>query len=379
MGAGQISSLLAIWSAASFVAEIPTGALADVVGRRALIAVAEAARASAFAAWALWPGFAGFALGFAVWGVAGSLVSGALEALVYDSLAAHGQSRHFAAVLGRMRGAGLASQAGVAAAAWLLFAVGGYAPAMWASVAMSLLAAAMAARLPDRRSTDAARDRAPSDASCARAGSLGGVLRDGWRQVSRSRGARRAVIAVAALGGLDAAEEYFGLIIRGRGVPTGIVPFAEAAVCLFAAACGTAAAAGRGWSGYRIAAILGAGSVGIILAAGAPPGAAVGLIALYYGGGRLALVIYEARLQDELSESSRATATSMAALATELVCFAVYGAWALRETAGLAAVSLLAAGVVLWSAVAESRSAARDRRRRRGGRGRKIRAEANSK
>lgn len=393
MSAGQISSLMAIWSAVSFLAEIPTGALADRVDRRTLIVIAEIARAAGFAAWALWPSYAGFAVGFAIWGVAGSLISGAMEAMVYDSLAADGQSRHFATVLGRIRGAGLIAQVPIAGAASLLYAIGGYSLATWASVGMSLVAAVLALRLPDRRPIPATDRGEQRDSFAAARGriavdpvgvelveptgaarrwwrrrqrvrsepapdSIRGLLRDGWRQVSRAPSVRRAVIAVAALGGLDAVEEYFGLIIRGSGVSTGIVPFAAAAIYLFAAVCGAAAGLGRAWSGYWLAVLLGAGSIAFAFAIHAPPGAAIVLVALYYGAAKLVLVIYEARLQDELNESSRATATSMAALATEIVCFAVYAGWAIREVDGLVVVSLLAV-VVLVAVTAADRRAAR--------------------
>ena len=68
MSAGQISSLLAIWSAVSLVAEVPAGAVADRVDRRLLIAAAELVRSVGFAVWALWPGYPGFAMGFVLWG-----------------------------------------------------------------------------------------------------------------------------------------------------------------------------------------------------------------------------------------------------------------------------------------------------------------------
>lgn len=354
----QISSLLAIWSAASFLAEVPAGALADLLDRRAVIVAAEALRAAGFAVWALRPSYLGFAAGFVIWGIAGSLISGAMEALIYDRLAADGQARHFAAVLGRVRGAGLLAQAPVAAAAALMFALGGYMLAVWASVGASLAAAALASRLPDPRE-DPREDRRPDSAlrpgEGAGAASASALLRDGWRQVARRPAVRRAVISVATLGGLDAAEEYFGLILRSRGVPTGIVPFALAAVALCAAVCAVLAGRGRGWGGVRLVLLLAGGSAALALAACARASVAIGLVALYYGAGKLVLVVHEARLQHQLTESSRATATSMAALATEIACFAVYGAWAVRGAAGLVAAGVVAALILLVLTLADAR------------------------
>jgi len=81
-----VSALFALWSLTGFVLEVPSGALADATSRRALLVVAQLLTAAAFAVWVLAPSFAAFALGFALWGVAGALQSGALEALAYEEL-----------------------------------------------------------------------------------------------------------------------------------------------------------------------------------------------------------------------------------------------------------------------------------------------------
>jgi MFS family permease len=359
MSAGQISSLLAIWSAVSFVAEVPAGALADLVDRRLLIASAECVRACGFAAWALWPGYPGFALGFALWGLSGSFVSGSLEALLYDALAADGQAAQFAGILGRVRAAGLVAQLPVAGAAAGLFALGGYSLAAWCSAGMSIVAAAAALRLPNRRppptppADTRAGDARPADGSrpvapggAVHAPTWRGALRDGWAQVARSAVVRRAVLVVAVVDGLDAAEEYFALIVRDRGLPIEAVPFGVAAVYVFAAGCGAAAGLIRGWSPLWVALLLGGAGCALGAVVHVPQAAAIALLALYYGASRLVIVIAEARLQEVLEQGSRATATSIASLATEVACFAVYGAWAIHQVTGLAVLTVLVAAVV---------------------------------
>ena len=101
LSAGEISSLFAIWSVVAFACEVPTGALADVWSRKRLYALGELLTAAGYALWLIWPSYPGFALGFVLWGVGGSLSSGALEALVYEELDAEGRAGDYARIAGR--------------------------------------------------------------------------------------------------------------------------------------------------------------------------------------------------------------------------------------------------------------------------------------
>ena len=69
----------------------PSGAWADTVDRRHLLVLSAVVYAGAFSSWLLWPTFAGFALGFVLWGVSGSLMSGTFESLLYDELRGRGR------------------------------------------------------------------------------------------------------------------------------------------------------------------------------------------------------------------------------------------------------------------------------------------------
>ncbi|MEV4466483.1 MFS transporter [Micromonospora echinofusca] len=147
----QISSLFVIWSAASILLEVPSGAFADAVSRRLLLALAPVVTAAGFALWVLVPSYPAFAVGFVLWGAGGALASGALEALVFTELDRLGAAGRYARVIGRAK---TAETLGVLASILLAgpaFALGGYPAVGTASVLACLLAAAVATRLPEHR------------------------------------------------------------------------------------------------------------------------------------------------------------------------------------------------------------------------------------
>lgn len=216
----EISALFVLWGAVAVVAEVPSGALADRFSRRMAIVGAGLLQAAGYAVWLLAADFAGFAAGFVLWGIGGSLASGAFQALVYDGLRAAGEEGRYATVLGRCEAAGLAVQVPVAAAA-ALFEIGGYALAGWVSVGTCLAAAALATTLPEDRS------RAPADGNDGDdATGYVATLRAGLREVAERPRVRAIVLVTAALYGSEALEEYFGLLAADWGVSTGAVPLA---------------------------------------------------------------------------------------------------------------------------------------------------------
>ncbi|MGA8245717.1 MAG: MFS transporter, partial [Nocardioides sp.] len=151
VGATQISLLFVVWSATSFVFEVPSGAWADSFDRRRVLVVSAAIYAGGFACWMLWPTFPGFALGFVLWGLSSALMSGTFESLVYDELVVRGSPAAYPGLIGWAQSTALvANLLATASAAWLLH-VGGYALVGWTSVAICGLQALLAATLPVSR------------------------------------------------------------------------------------------------------------------------------------------------------------------------------------------------------------------------------------
>lgn len=100
----QISLLLMWWNVSALCLELPTGALADHWSRRKMLVAAPLVKMLCFVTWYLVDGsFALFALGFTFWSLGSSFVSGTLEAMLYDSLAALERTGEYEKVRGRQR------------------------------------------------------------------------------------------------------------------------------------------------------------------------------------------------------------------------------------------------------------------------------------
>ncbi|MGQ0574476.1 MAG: MFS transporter [Pseudonocardia sp.] len=347
LSVAQVSLLFAIWSGVGFVAEVPSGALADRYSRRAALVASGVAQAVGFGVWMALPGFAGFAAGFVLWGLGGTLASGAFEALLYDGLADAGAADQYARVNGWAVAAGLVAQVPVAVAATLLFTAGGYAAAGWVSVGLCLAAAALATRFPEPPRTGSGGDDSDDSDDEGGPGYLA-TLRAGLAEAAGSPGVRAAVVAVAALTGLDALEEYFGIVALDWGVPTALVPLATLAIPLAGAAGAALGGAANRLPAGALAATFAFGLV--LLGAAGLVAHPAGLVAVtaFYGLYRTVTVVADARLQERIASSSRATVTSVAALGTEVACFVVYGAWAVGGLLPVTVVWLAVAAALPW-------------------------------
>ena len=329
----QISLLFGIWSVTAFVTEIPAGALADRWSRRGVLVLGGVLQAAAFVVWTAAPEFWAFLTGFVVWGVAGALWSGAAEALVYDELAAVGAEDSFARVNGAMTAAEILVQIPTAAAATLLFAVGGYDLVGWVSVGCCLAAAALALRFPEAPRADDGEK-------------LLGTLRAGVRAAVRTPGLRVVVLAVALVGGIDAVEEYFPVMAADWGLSTTAVPAAALAVVLAGAVGAALGGRAEHLPSPVLLAALGAGGVLLLVAGAWARPVALGAVALFYALYLAVLVVAESRLQHRISGPRRATITSVAGLGVEMAALSVFGGWAVGGTTAIGVVVLAVVPVV---------------------------------
>jgi MFS family permease len=331
---GQISVLLALWSATAVLAEVPSGALADRWSRRGALVLAGVLQAAGYLLWIAVPSFPGFAAGLVVWGLGGALVSGAFEALLHDGLTAAGAGDQFGRVYGWVNAVDLLVQVPTAVVAAVLFDVGGFALVGWMSVATCLAAAVLAARLPE----------APRGADDDGPG-WWGMLRAGVAEASGSPAVRTALLLVVLLGGVDAVEEYFPLLARDWGVPDTVNPLAVLGIPLAGAA--GAALGGRAtrWRTRVVAGVLAAAAVALLTAALLAVPAGLAVVGVGYALYRLVLVVAETRLQEAITGPARATVTSVAGVGWQLSALVVFATYAVG---GL----VLLAGAVLVLATA---------------------------
>lgn len=320
LSGAQISTLFAIWSGVGLLAEVPTGALADRFSRRAALVVAAVLQAACHLLWVALPGFPAFAVGFVLWGLGGSLVSGAFEALLYENLDAAGAAEQYPRVQGRVARGGPARPATAAAGASILFPLGGYPLVGAVSTGCCLAAAGLAVGLPEP----------PRGRRHPVEGSYLGTLRSGIAEAAASPRVRIGVLVVAVVSGLDVVEEYFPLLALDWGVPAGVVPLAVLGIPLAGAA---GAALGAAASRLRPAVLTGLFAAAVVLLGAAvharsPVGLAA--VAVFYGVYRAVDVVVDVRLQIRIEDSStRATVTSVAGFGTDLFAIVLYAGWAL--------------------------------------------------
>jgi MFS family permease len=316
LSSGQIGQLLALWSVVTLLVDVPSGALADLVSRRVVLAVAAIANAVACAIWVLYPSFAIFAAGSALWGVSSAFRVGTLEALVYDELAAHGDEQQYARWSSLAHVGALTANVTAVLSAAPLFALAGYHGIGLVSAGTSMLAAVVAMSFP------ATRVRQHSHGSLR---AWLAVLRAGVTEATTHPRVRPLVLLYAVVLGLFAFEEFFPLIAAETGVPRWAVPLLVLATVL--GPLGGSVVARKRPS--RAVFGIGMGIAGGLLAMGSLSGAAWGFLLIGAGIGFLqyALIVSDIALQHAVVGENRATVSSVAGLAGEVATVGCYLGW----------------------------------------------------
>jgi hypothetical protein len=341
----QVSSLFVIWSATHVALEVPSGAWADSFSRRHLLVLGAAVYAACFALWTTVPTYPAFAVGFVLWGLSGSLVSGTYEAYVYDHLAARGATTSYRRVIAAGQTSALVLNLVATVAAAPIVAAWGLVGAGWASVAVCVLATGLAATLPPdapRSGEDPEGDEPASDLGYLAA------LRSGLTESLRPHLAP-AVLLAAAVPAFLAFDEYFPLLAVDLGATPAIVPLLVAGTV---AAQAVGAALAPRLPLHRLGPTLVA--AGLLVAAGAATPDAAGFLAVAVGYGALqaTIVVAETDLQHRIRGAARATVTSVSGLLSELGAIGLYAFVALGSAAAgvgvlIALLSLLVAGLGL--------------------------------
>lgn len=343
LSTGQLSIALASWSLTGMLLEVPSGALADRVSRRGLLAVATALKAAGWAVWLLVPAFAGVIVGFVLWGASTAAVSGTFEALVYDELDRIDRAGRYTALTARLSQVSNVAIAASSLTAAPLVAVVGMVGVGWVSVAIAGLAVVAVLRLPEAPAVEV-------EGTGFRA--WWGTLRDGVSAARRTPVLARLVVLGALAEGVAFIDEYLPLAARERGAGDVVVPLI-ALVAWIGFIVGAEVAARRPHLSARVAALLslvGAAGAAAALLSGAAVG--ISLFALLYAGMQTTSVLTEARLQEHAPAATRATVTSVRGVLMELMTllgFAAVGAVTVGAglTAGISVILLPALAVAV--------------------------------
>lgn len=313
LSASQISTVFVIWAAVAIALEIPSGAVADMVDRRLLVAIALGLRAVGITVWLIEPSYAGALLGATLWALHTSLASGAWEALVHDELAAVDAEDRYAPVMARV---GQFSNLGIAAGtiiATAALSVGGSIELLgWITVAIHALSIQQVVALPDVRWVSAdQRDSDETDRSTGAVAEWRATMRDGLGEIASSRTLVGLVVVTAVLEGLFVVDEYVPLLARDRGADDAVVPLLVLAVWVGLLAGGEIAARRPRLSPVALGSAL---AVGAALMAIAVQGESLGLLVLIgvgYAAHEAIWVLGDARLQERIGPRRRATVTSV--------------------------------------------------------------------
>mgnify|MGYP005811662861 CR=1 FL=1 len=168
---------------------------------------------------------------------------------------------------------------------------------------------------------------------------------------------RRLALIAAALMGVSAYDEYFGLLAREAGVATADIAVLVALVGLGEVVGAALAGRTEAWSGSAMSAAVVVAAVSI--AVGAASGHAAGFVgvAVGYGIAHNAIVVGEARLQAAITGPARATVTSVTGFLAEVfavLCYAAFAVgsvwWSVGTIMALMCLPLvaIAAGIRAW-------------------------------
>lgn len=116
----DIMILQAVYSVAIVILEVPSGYLADVIGRRKTLILGAVFGTFGFATYSFSYGFVGFLVAEIILGIGQSCISGADSAMLYDSLLEKGQEKKYTRFEGRITSLGNVAEAVAGIAGGLL-------------------------------------------------------------------------------------------------------------------------------------------------------------------------------------------------------------------------------------------------------------------
>jgi MFS family permease len=303
----QLSAVFLTWSVTTIALEIPSGAIADRIDRRRVLAAAFALRAVAIVLWLIVPNFAGAMIGAGLWAVHSSLASGAWEAHIHDQLTAHEASGEYPIVMARVTQLGHLGIALASIIATVVLAVGGtFEQLGWMTVAFHTLSVALVSTLPDVNWVSAGEP--PTEGPI---GEWWKTLKAGVREARSSVDLFRLAILGAFVEGLFIFDEYVPILARDRGASDATVPILVLVVWSSLLVGGEFVARRPDATGRTLGRGLMIATAVMIAALVSSPLWLLTLIGLGYATLQANWVVIDARLQERVGPTTRATVTSV--------------------------------------------------------------------
>ena len=356
----QLSTVFTLWAVVAVVLEVPSGAVADRVDRRRLLAFAFVLRAIGISLWLVYPTYTMVLIGAALWAIHSSLASGAWEAHIHDQLAAIGEASTYGPTMARV---GQFSHAGVALGTLVASAalqLGASIEAMgWLTVAIHAVSISLVLRLPNVDHSD---DGDEDESGAGAVAEWWSTLRAGTREAFSSVPIIRLVLLGMFIEGLFIVDEYVPLIARFQGASDTVVPILVFAVWLGLLAGGEVVARRPSAQPRWLGGALVVGAAAMLAGVAGSNYWFLALVAVGYGAMEALLVVADARLQERISSDHRATVTSVRSLFAALISgigFVVIGALSDGDDpargVALVCVALIALGVaaVRWLPAAQ--------------------------
>ena len=155
IGEGDYGEIVGAYYLAMFLAEVPTGMLADRFGRKPMLVLGPLLLAAGFAVLVLRPGYGAFVTGEVLLGLGHAVLSGPPTVLLYETLRQHGEQHRYLAEESRiaalrMLGTGTAFLLGGALARWGNAAGDAYGQTIVLSLALCAGAALLALFVRER-------------------------------------------------------------------------------------------------------------------------------------------------------------------------------------------------------------------------------------
>lgn len=360
--AAQISTVFLLWASIEIAFEVPSGALADLVDRRKLLAFAFVLRAIGISVWLIEPSFTGVVIGASLWSIHQSLASGAWEAMIHDELTAIGEADTYARTMARMEQFSAIGITLGALAATGLVAIGATITQLgWITVGLHTASVLQVLALPDVRWIARAEsaDKSETDQNPSALTALAewrSTLSAGVRFAWSTPIALRLIALGALLEGLYIFDDYVPVLADERGASATVIPIFVAIIFVGLIVGDEVVARQPHLSGRTVGIGMCVGAVALAVAALSTSMWPLLFVGVGYATHEVVWMVSDARFQEHIPSATRATVTSVRSFCSGIVSIIAIGVITLLSTSELSVWALTGmAGVLFLTGILATR------------------------